>query len=363
MKQERKKERRDAPAVRESFIAANGYSGFRSRYDEVYRNEEFDRIFVIVGGPGTGKSRMMKEVALAAQDMGADIEYIYCSSDPASLDGVIMELGSRRVAVLDGTAPHRRSTELPGVKDELINLGDFWDTGLLLKEKDAILTLTKQKGEAYARAYRYLAIAGEASQLLKKTLESCIYRNKMERAIDREIKKLRKSNRQEISTRYISAFGMRGYERLPVPPEAKKVVSVTDEYGSAVVYLSIFEETLRKQGGYTYCVFPSCFSDFETEGVLLPENNIMLLRNAVEADRQINMRRFLDAKEVARNRRDIRCALKVRGQMLEEAERSMCGVKEAHFALEKIYGAAMNFHEKEKYAKKTVARILSYLEG
>lgn len=361
MKQEKK--RCSVGVMRESFIAANGYGGFRSRYDEVYRNEEFDRLFVIAGGPGTGKSRTMKEIALAAQEMGADVEYIYCSSDPSSLDGVIAEKGAHRVAILDGTAPHRRSADLPGVKDELINLGDFWDADVLLKERGSILDLTRRKGEAYDRTYRYLAVAGEASALLKKTLEKCMYRSKMEGAIDREIKKLQRCSKPEISTRYISAFGMRGYERLPLPPEARNVVSVSNEYGSASLYLSVFCDKLKAARAYTFRIFPSCFADDEIEGFFLPQNNIAFLEDTAGADRQINMRRFLDAKAVARNRADIRCALKVRARMLEEAQNSLHEVGEAHFALEKIYGEAMNFQEKEKYTKKLIARVLSFLDG
>jgi hypothetical protein len=274
-----------------------------------------------------------------------------------------METSSRRVAVLDGTAPHRRSADLPGVKDELINLGEFWDAAVLSNKKEEILTLAKRKGEAYTKAYRYLAIAGEASVLLKATLEQCIYHEKMVGAVDREIKKLQRSNKMESSTRYISAFGMRGYERLSLPTEAKTVVSVSDEYGSAMIYLSLFEKKMANTCGYIYRVFPSCFADSEIEGVLLPQNKMLFLKDAPLADRQINMRRFLNTKAIAHHRKDIRTAMKIRTQMIAEAENALHEVGEAHFALEKIYGDAMNFKEKEKYTNKVIDRVLSCLKG
>ena len=49
------------------FASANGFDGFRSLYDEIYRSEDFARVFVIKGGPGTGKSRFMAEVAEACE--------------------------------------------------------------------------------------------------------------------------------------------------------------------------------------------------------------------------------------------------------------------------------------------------------
>ena len=363
MKQARNKEEHPAPVMRESFIAANGYNGFRSRYDEVYRDGNFDRLFVIAGGPGTGKSHMMNEVSLAAKNAGADVERIYCSSDPSSLDGVIMEKNGRRVAILDGTAPHRRSADLPVARDELIDLGEFWNRGALQKEKNNILALAKEKSDAYARAYCYLSIAGKATALLLKTLEDCINLEKMERSVNREIKRLSKSENPKSETRYISAFGMRGYKRLSFRENVKSVISVSDEYGSATIYLSFLEKRIRQAGCYDFCELPSCFSDEETEGVILPRNNLLFLKSAEGADRKINMRRFLDTKAIARNRRDIRCALRVRSQMLDGAQNSMHAVEKAHFALEKIYGAAMDFEKKEECARRTVERVLSCLDS
>ena len=45
----------------------------------------------------------MKEIAQCFLDRDYDIEYHWCSSDPESLDGIV--IGSHQAAVLDGTAP------------------------------------------------------------------------------------------------------------------------------------------------------------------------------------------------------------------------------------------------------------------
>ena len=61
------------------------------------------RIF-LKGRPGTGKSTLLKQLALAAQNKGFDTEIYHCGFDPDSLDMVILrELGT---AVIDTTAPH-----------------------------------------------------------------------------------------------------------------------------------------------------------------------------------------------------------------------------------------------------------------
>lgn len=86
------------------FLGANSGEGFVSRFDELDCMLGLNRKIIIKGGPGTGKSRMIRRVAEHYEGMGKSVEYIHCSSDPDSLDGIIVdELG---VCVAD--RQHRR---------------------------------------------------------------------------------------------------------------------------------------------------------------------------------------------------------------------------------------------------------------
>ncbi len=76
------------------------------------------RIFVIKGGPGVGKSTFMKWIENEMVNQGFDVEEHHCSSDPDSLDGLVIP--SIGVALLDGTAPHIVDPKNPGVCDETI---------------------------------------------------------------------------------------------------------------------------------------------------------------------------------------------------------------------------------------------------
>ena len=109
------------------FAASNSCQGFRNYYGDIFTDSRTDRLYIIKGGPGTGKSHFMKVVARRARARGYRITEYACSSDPASLDGIILEReGSPTLGFLDGTAPHTREPTLPGVKEELLNLGAFW---------------------------------------------------------------------------------------------------------------------------------------------------------------------------------------------------------------------------------------------
>lgn len=86
------------------FLGANTPSGFYSLYDQMLEPGTARRIYLLKGGPGCGKSSLMCRVAQALEAGGEQVEYIFCSGDPNSLDAVIFP--RLRSAVVDATAPH-----------------------------------------------------------------------------------------------------------------------------------------------------------------------------------------------------------------------------------------------------------------
>ena len=46
----------------------------------------------------------MREIGRCAEEAGIAVEYLWCSGDPDSLDGVVIP--EFRCAVADGTSPH-----------------------------------------------------------------------------------------------------------------------------------------------------------------------------------------------------------------------------------------------------------------
>ena len=45
------------------FAAANSYRGFISYFDKIFPSTEFEKIFVLKGGPGTGKTTVANIIA------------------------------------------------------------------------------------------------------------------------------------------------------------------------------------------------------------------------------------------------------------------------------------------------------------
>ncbi|WP_273123227.1 PRK06851 family protein [Bacillus weihaiensis] len=139
--------------VRHYYAGGNTAKGFFSFYDSVL--QDLDRLFILKGGPGTGKSSIMKNIGAIMEEKGFDIEYLHCASDTQSIDGVI--LPNEKIGIVDGTAPHVIEPKAPGVIEEYVNLGDAWDSKKLMKDKNEILTLNDRIQIKFSAAYETFA--------------------------------------------------------------------------------------------------------------------------------------------------------------------------------------------------------------
>ena len=152
--------------IRHMYPGGNTPEGFFSYYDHIIPVSEAKRIYILKGGPGTGKSTLMKKIGLEYSKKGYDVEFMHCSTDSNSLDGVVIP--QLKTAMVDGTAPHMRDPVFPGAVDEIINLGQFWDEKGFENSRDEIIKLSKKKKECFECAYSYL----KAASILRKDIKS-----------------------------------------------------------------------------------------------------------------------------------------------------------------------------------------------
>ncbi|HET7580084.1 MAG TPA: PRK06851 family protein [Bacillales bacterium] len=144
--------------IKHYYAGSNSSQGFYSFYEEALKG--LDPLFILKGGPGTGKSTLIKQVGDAFEKEGWEIEFLHCSSDNDSLDGVIIpKLNS---GIVDGTAPHVVDPKYPGAVDRIVNLGDCRDDSLLVTHKKEIIELTDSISETFSKAYDLFASAKKA---------------------------------------------------------------------------------------------------------------------------------------------------------------------------------------------------------
>lgn len=128
-------------------------------YIDYYRSnlQGLDRIYILKGGPGTGKSTLIKSVAEFCIDKGLNVDCIHNTLKKDELDGVIAP--SLKLAVVDGTLPHVVEPRVPGAVEEYVNLGAAWDSGKLRSHKTEIEGIFKKISQLYEKAEKSFAEA------------------------------------------------------------------------------------------------------------------------------------------------------------------------------------------------------------
>jgi hypothetical protein len=135
--------------IKNFYAGSNSSQGFYSLYDQA--TKELDRLYILKGGPGTGKSTFMRKIGLVLMDKGFDLEYLHCSSDNKSIDGIIIP--KLKVGIVDGTAPHIIEPKYPGVVEKVIDLGTFRNDAYLAQFKNIIISLTNDISTNFKAAY------------------------------------------------------------------------------------------------------------------------------------------------------------------------------------------------------------------
>ena len=136
-------------AVTQYFLGGNTVRGFVSFYSGFCRGPE-DFLWVIKGGPGCGKSSFMKTIGRAAEEKGLDVEYVLCSGDPESVDGVYFP--ALHTGYADGTAPHVLEAVTPGAAGLYLDLSRFYDRLALQPERRTIEQLQRRYTARHIRS-------------------------------------------------------------------------------------------------------------------------------------------------------------------------------------------------------------------
>ncbi|MBO5907292.1 MAG: hypothetical protein J6Q85_03990 [Clostridia bacterium] len=345
-------------ATEKYFAAANGYTGFVSYFDEVFNPREYERIFVLKGGPGTGKSSFMRKIKNALSNTQCKIEEIFCSSDPKSLDGIICTAENKKIALLDGTSPHERDAKIPGAVDSIINLGDNWDEEWLRGYRNEILSLSKEKRDAYATAYFYLRLAGVAAEEIKRCETSYCNIKNLKTKAKSLAEKVSASGNGKTKTRLISSFGRYGEYKLDtfLSPENSVFSPVGREGEKALFMRALYGYLCEREADMTVC--PSPLDKDVIEAIYLSESRTLFTVAEVGESVELSEKPS-HSQEVLME--GVRCANTIRHDAMLEAERWFSIASDLHFRLEKIYTRAMNFEKNEELYTKCLDKILKSL--
>ena len=336
------------------FAASNGKDGFVNYFPQIFNKEACKKLYVIKGGPGTGKSRFMREVAEAAEERGMVARRYYCSSDSDSLDGVLIE--DMAVGLIDGTAPHVCEPSAPGAFEQIINLGEFWNEKTLEENKKEIEYLAGLKSSAYSEAYAMLSAYGALLEAEEMILSRYVNRKKLSGAVKRLLHKLPVSERPRFEPALCRAVGMNGKTKLDsYENEGGALFTLPDKHRLAHFVLGEIAREAKRLG-------MSCRVSYDpvmygrVDAVSLCDAGLVFVTGD-GGERVINPKRFINESALKTEKdklKRIENALEITDELVLD---SFKAVKEYHFALEEIYASAMDFSAKEAFTENFIKKL------
>ena len=347
------------------FAGANSGDGFQNLFSEIVDLEDTYDLMVLKGGPGVGKATFMREVGRSMEEAGTPVEYLWCSGDPDSLDGVV--LPELRCAVVDGTSPHVVEPRYPAAVDRYVDLGRFYDLTAAKAAAEEVKAHTRAYKAAYIRAYHHLKAARQVELDAVAAVRKTFDREKADRRtagiLSRE---LRKSAGKPGRTcrRFLGSITHKGYiwRFDSVETLCPRVYEFADRWGLAGQSLERLHQAAQDKGWDTIvCVSPE--DPARIEHVLIPELGLAFVTSRPDMDYgQKPYRRIrLDAMVDPANRARMRFQGRMTGLLRQEAVEALRDAKTAHDALEAIYNPYVDFDGVRAQAALEAGRLLSYL--
>lgn len=354
---------------RHIYLGGNTRHGFVGFYSQLLDIDSCN-LYILKGGPGTGKSTFIKKVISELDGMDYEMDILHCSGDPDSLDGVICQEAG--IIVVDGTNPHSVDPFCAGARDNIINLGEFWDCHKLRNYKDNIAELMFDKQVYYKRAYSYLAAAGNiyddsnyvvraSTEIQKITLFASDLAEEIFTGFGE--KKNRGTDFSFFATA-ITPAGARGDISNIVANY--KTYSIKTFYGiNASNILTEIRDKALKLGLNTQSIYCG-FDSHILEHVLIPELNVAVVTSnsyhavdATDSYYDYPLDGFLCEYSLYSAKDDLKYNNIRFDELLDRAMRALNRARIKHAEMEKIYIAAMDFTRLNNYCDKIIPEILS----
>lgn len=336
------------------FFGANNKTKYCSLFEELYNPYEKGKHLILKGGPGTGKSTLMKKVAEKLENKGYYVERGYCSADPNSLD--IVTTPELNFSILDGTSPHTFDPILPGVSEHIVDLGKAWNRNYLNEHIKEIGELTKSNKDQHRRAADFLKVASQIETQSVLLCNNFTDEEKVERYAKRLANRLipnkKGTEAGKIHKRFLSAVSPEGIvvQYDSVVALAENIVTVEDEYGAVSPYIAEYVCKYAVENGYdVYACYCPLFPRFKIEHVIIPELKVAVFTensyhySIDEASNRIHVSRFYDKTAFSQNKEKLMFYKKAKKELIDEAVRKISLAKDIHDRLEDYYIKATDF--------------------
>ena len=348
------------------FLGANSGDGFQSLFAEFCQPDEFEDLMILKGGSGCGKSTFMKRLGRELEERGEIVEYLHCSGDPDSLDGVWFP--QLRVGAVDGTSPHVIEPRYPAAVDRYINLGQFYHIEAAKESRKEVIHHSDRCKAAYARAYRAMNAARQMEdslhELVAEGLDCGRLLRRTEGIVRRELHGRGEGGWDK--RRFLGSVTYQGgvWRFDTVATLCPRVYQLQDSYGLAAPMLAALRQAAHHRG-YACIQCPDPEHTGRLHHLLIPDLGLAFVtsREGMEYSGSSYRRIRLDAMVPAAIYRNyktrIRFLERMAGLLRQEAVEALQEAHAAHDSLELVYRPHVDFDGLEELTGRELERLLS----
>lgn len=334
------------------FAGNNTSNGFIHFFHSIFNPYESEKIYILKGGSGVGKSSLIKKFATLMESQNRSVEYIHCSSDEESLDGIWVP--DYKVAMLDGTAPHMIDPIIPGAVDTILNLGEYLNQSMLQHKRKEIIQIGKEKSNCYQHAYRYLQAAGivhlETNHLTDDTIDIKKANSFKQKFLEKVFSQTNVTSHHFSRKLFSEAYTANGYiNYTPTLYHNKKVWALIGKKETLTSELLELVAKKAQEMGYHIDEYFHPLLPHIRNHIYIYNLNILI--TSIPHEEEVRYEeKFELSHELSVSSKEFLCLqceqnTFIESQLIDSAVQYLSKAKQHHMQLEEIYVDAMDFSQ------------------
>lgn len=345
------------------FLGSNTKRGFVPLFAKLKDPKNDHRFYILKGGPGSGKSTLMKRIAKTLEENDHFIEYMPCASDPESLDAIYDH--DAQIAIVDGTAPHTLDPDYPGAYDMIINLGEAWANDIIEPNKNEIIELNYNISKCHQMATACIKSAAALLDFNRETARSYVNQSAVKIMVQNIVAKLYETIPGQESHRLLSAVsvGRTHFFSNTLTSLCSQLYIIPDEWGAAseTVLSDIRDFAVRKKIDFITCYCSINIPD-KIDHLLFPSIGLGITTSnsyhqteykyGILSGELMNPITNYDLESLTRHASFAKELISTAGNHVAQA-------KALHDDLEKFYITAMDFSKVDQVYKRMIDDILN----
>lgn len=260
----------------------------------------------------------------------------------------------------------------PGVVDEIIHLGDFWNEAAMRKGRQDVIRINKNVGAIFERAYRYLKAAAHLYEDNAVLYASAIDKAKINQASKELADEVFDGiplasvvgRERSLFASAITPDGLKNYLDDLIVSENVYMLEGSTGTGTENVLERLKAEALQR--GFCVEAYYCAFDPDKLEHLIIPGLDTAFTTVSkyhstdVCAIRKIDFTQMLDENIITGNKKELEFNQLEFDTLLDRAIYTIRGAKALHDEMETYYIPFMDFDAVQSCCETTIKRIMEY---